>query len=303
MAEKGFPSSWYILYFVITLAWIYLAYILYRKLYGKCKNGQCESETDYPTMRSSLNKRLTVDPYDPRILVESEPAKVRFLTKEETREFILEDTDNYAASLTPPDLCARHVGTVPEYIEKSADETMDFSIFQKNTLLSALSEADQFFSTTMCGFGINRQKILDLGWTFALTKGKIYENGLPHTRAELIFLTPEILRKPLKDLVGTLIHEKIHVYQRTYYADVNSFLLQDGFKVAFSRLQVPRVRANPDTDGMIYLNPDKQIYAALYNSDCPSSISDVTVLPEPGNHNEHPYEWMAYQIAQKYEQK
>lgn len=294
MAQKGMLLLWYVLFFVITLVWIYIAYILYNKLQYKCVGDKCETQIDYPLEK----KEYTVDPYDPRVLVESEPTKVRFLTKDETREFILEDTDNYASSLTPSDLCARKVGTNPEYIEKSAKEAMNFTILQKSSLLTALKEANQFFHKTLCGFGIDRKKILDLGWNFALTRGKVYENGLPHTRAELIFLTPDVIRSPT--LVSTLIHEKIHVYQRTYYADVNSFLIKDGFKPAFSRLQVPRVRANPDTDGMIYLNPDKQMYAAIYNSDCPSSIQDVTVLPEPGDHNEHPYEWMAYQIASKY---
>jgi hypothetical protein len=294
MAQKGMLVLWYILFIVITIAWIYLAYILYQKLQYKCVGNQCETQVDYPVEK----KEYTTDPYDPRVLIESESTKVRFLTKSETREFILEDTDNYGSSLTSADLCARKVGTAPEYIEKSAAEAMNFSLLQKSTLITALKEADQFFRTTLCGFGIDRKKILDLGWSFALTKGKVYENGLPHTRAELIFLTPDVIRT--SSLVSTLIHEKIHVYQRTYYSDVNSFLIKDGFKPAFSRLQVPRVRANPDTDGMIYINPDQQMYAAVYNSDCPSSIQDVTILPEPGDHNEHPYEWMAYQIASKY---
>lgn len=293
---KTIPILWVFFYIVITLVWIYIAYRLYHSLQSKCIGGDCEKQTDF----TIANKHLTVDPYDPRILVETAPATVRFLTKEETRTFILEDTDNYGSSLTPADLCARGVGTAPEYIEKAAAEATQFSVLQKNHLLSALKEADQFFSTTMCGFGIDRKKMMELPWTFALTKGKVYENGLPHTRAEIIFLTPAILKESHSALVRILIHEKIHVYQRTHYADVNSFLVKDGFKPAFSRLQVPRARANPDTDGMIYLNPDKQIYAAIYNSDCPSSIQDVKILPEGGDSNEHPYEWMAYSIAAKY---
>jgi hypothetical protein len=58
-------------------------------------------------------------------------------------------------------------------------------------------------------------------------------------------------------------------------------------------------RANPDLNNNIYQNNKNEIMQCYYNSNTPNSIQDVTCLNN-NSINEHPYELLAYNIANKY---
>jgi len=284
-----------IIFILITVLYIYLAYYLYQKMHNQCVN--CETEVDYEEDDTQYVK----DPYDPRGKIEVPGIKLRYLTKKQTGQFLIRDVDQYAASLTSSDLCARKVGSTSEYIRQSYVSARSFNMSQRNLIKRAIDEAHKFFCSSL-GFGIDSEKMRVLPWTVALTDGN-YEDGLPHTRADIIFLTPKILRSTFESLVGILIHEQVHIYQRTYSDDIHSYLSAQGYKVAFPRSQVARARANPDTDGMIYLDVNQEIHASIYTSDCPKRIQDIVTVPENNEAQEHPYETIAYSVASMYNGK
>jgi hypothetical protein len=220
-------------------------------------------------------------------------SNIQFMTKQQTNAFLYNDPDGYIANLSPTDLYARNTNSTNNYRLSVATSALDFSDELKNKLLIASNKADELLKTLTLG-SINCSNIVSLPWIFALTKGKSYESGLPHTRSNIIFLSTII---DSNKLVNTLIHEKIHIYQRAYPEEISNYLESKGYTKYKSSIGIPRVRANPDLDGWIYYNPiNKKPMIAFYSSDKPSSISDI-VLTDPSF--EHPYELMAYTIAEK----
>jgi 4-hydroxyphenylpyruvate dioxygenase-like putative hemolysin len=144
---------------------------------------------------------------------------------------------------------------------------------------------------------MNNRAIAAIPWKFALV-GATYEAGLPHTRADIIFIEPEVINSP--KLLSTLIHEKVHVYQRQNPEAMEKWLTAHGYRRIATResRQLAGLRANPDVDQWIYEDPRTgQEMAAYYTRQRPSSISEVS-LTHPSF--EHPYEYMAYEIAEKW---
>ena len=221
---------------------------------------------------------------------------VLFLTKQETSHFLLRDEDGYNASLSAPDLYARKMKSHEEYRIYSAFHVVDFTEEQKQILEKAVEKAHLFFQQTILPF-IDKQRMGAMLWKIALTKNNTYEDGLPHTRADIIFLTPKIIALPEAQLVKTLIHERVHIYQRVHQDVFQQVLQQQGYKVWRERKGYPLIRSNPDLDRYIYQTPTGEIMVTVYTSAEPHHIQDTM---QPNDLKEHPYEEIAYTIANKY---
>ena len=130
-------------------------------------------------------------------------------------------------------------------------------------------------------------------WKFALI-GDIYEEGFPHTRTDIIFLSPKIFNYNDTDLITVLIHESIHIYQRYNKTEMNKYLNNKGYKVSRRRDSEVFIRANPDLDEYIYKDKKGDELLYLYKSSMPNGINDI--IP---NKNEHPFETMAYEISEQ----
>ena len=215
-----------------------------------------------------------------------------FMSKEKTQQFLKEDSDGYLQSMSQVDLRARRVFSISEYIVRSIQDAMDFIPYYKHKLNQAVGLADQFFSAYR-NFYID-PSIQTIPWKFMLTSG-YYEQGLPHTREDSIFITPSTLQEPLSSLVITLIHEKIHIYQRLYKKEFQQKLLQMNYKIIGLRSTVPLLRANPDLDEYVYKDQRDTPMVCYYTSDHPYSIQDVK-----GSKYEHPNEEIAYTLSHHY---
>lgn len=204
-----------------------------------------------------------------------------YLTQEETINFIRNDTDKYISSLSPFDLEARDVRSPQEYMNKIINDCYNFTDSQKKKLENYSKIARNFFDNNYV-------------WKFALI-GDVYEEGFPHTRTDIIFISPKILNYNETDLITILIHESIHIYQRYNKTEMNKYLKDKGYSVSRRRDSEPFIRANPDLDEYIYKdkNGDELLY--LYKSSMPNGINDI--IP---NKNEHPFETMAYEISEQY---
>lgn len=226
------------------------------------------------------------------------PSEVRFLTQKETAAFLAGDVDGYMSMLSPIDLYARGASLVSEYAQRSAEAARGFSGKQEARVREAASLADAFFRDRGCS-ELDRERLLELPWVVALTAGTQYEEGLAHTRANVIFLSEETLRThpSAATLAQTLAHEKIHLYQRMYPEETAQTLNKLGYQRWKMRLGEPRVRANPDLDPYIYIDPrTREPMMARYTSDQPSGIQDVELTNVAF---EHPLELMAYEIASR----
>jgi len=232
---------------------------------------------------------------------------VIFLSHIESSAFLLKDNDSYVKNMSHVDLYARKVRLHTEYIQNISDITMTFSQIEKEKLLTCAKLADEFYKQNNLNDLeyyklLNRQHIANIPWKFALTQrkdGKDYEDGLPHTREDIIFLSKEVLHYNNIDLTNTLIHEKLHIYQR-YNKDLMQTIIKHMNYAILDINMLDKndrelIRCNPDLDGNIYYdNKSNKIMTCKYNSKTPRNISDVEISNFA---IEHPYEMMAYDIA------
>jgi len=208
---------------------------------------------------------------------------ITFLTKEETQDFIRKDNDGYINNLSIYDLRARNVTTNNEYLMVALNSCLDFNETQKEKLKVCSMEALKYFNN-------------NYNWTFALTNNT-YEEGFPHTRSNIIFLSPIIINYNNSELIKTLIHESIHIYQRFNKDKINNYLLINGYTISRKRDKNLLMRANPDLDDFIYKDENGKELVAYYNSEYPKGISDIHLTVSS---QEHPYEKMAYEYADIY---
>lgn len=208
------------------------------------------------------------------------------MNKYEVKDFILKDEDKYINNLSIYDLRARKVKTCIEYLFKAGNSTLDFTKEQKEKLINCANEARLYFNNNM-------------DWIFALINNN-YEEGFPHTRGNIIFLSETIINYSNIELIKTLIHESIHIYQRYNKEEIKKYLNENKFTISRLRDNVSLIRANPDLDEYIYKDKNGIEMIANYKSEFPTGISDITL---PSLSNEHPYEYMAYTIAEEYSRK
>ena len=222
------------------------------------------------------------------------PKTVTFMTSYDTAKFLREDPDYFVHNLSPTDLYARNAITHEEYLHRISAASLDFEPDQMQRFSKACQAADEFFLGQTKQDMFHPEDMAKIPWVLAMTEGQKYEEGLPHTRANIIFVASDI-DETHDALTRTMIHEKMHIYQRMYPERMTQWMEKHGYGRWKQRLGEPRIRANPDLDPWIYIDPQtRQPMAAYYVSDKPSSIRNV-YLSDVGF--EHPYERMAYMVA------
>jgi hypothetical protein len=132
------------------------------------------------------------------------------------------------------------------------------------------------------------------------------ERDFPHTFGDVIMISAYLLQsESTHKLITTLIHEKIHVYQRMYPLETNVLVQKVwGYKMFGLRNHFKLARNNPDLNGIVYGTNGAVLQ--MYNSSTPSSISDSDIkmvvmnpykIVRSSEQHEHPYERMAYQLS------
>lgn len=235
------------------------------------------------------------------IIYPTDNTHITFMKASETADFIMSDPDTYTFNMSPLDLYARKAASYQEYEEASAKAARSFNSTEIFIITKAAKHADSIIEDIkLDGCPTFAENLKKIPWIFAKTEGNTYEDGLSHTRLNVIFLSTNTLVGLLGDeqeLVKTLIHEKIHIQQRLHPVETQALLKERGYIQWKERYGVPRIRANPDLDPWIYIDPNtKKEMAAYYTSDTPSSISDIVLSSV---NYEHPYEAIAYEVTQK----
>lgn len=317
------------IYLFFKLYFIFLiTYILFRYLYwsppsttNDILNPNPNSQSPSPSFPHSLPVTETFE--------SGGNPSLQFIDADTTAKFLLHDDDKYVQGMSKSDLEARKVVCQEAYRLQAYYAAQTFNDEQKALLTKATQEADRFFASyngqvTARGYGgiptaigiigyFDAERARQLPWKLMFV-GNNYEDGLPHTRGEYIFISPAVLSQSYIDLVETLIHEKIHIYQRRYlrektylsYEKIDVYLTEYMVsKLGFTKVKkrseaVCDIRANPDVDEWIYRSPKtNQDMFLCYRSSRPTSIGDTI-----GDvHNEHPFEWIAYEISKRYKER
>jgi hypothetical protein len=240
---------------------------------------------------------------------------LNYMSYEETALFLERDEDRYVANLSPLDLYARKVSSKEEYINIIKGEATHFNKGDKLILDKCTKKADELLrninintisSESNMDYSkyLNYKDIANIKWVLAITRndnGGKYEDGLPHTRKHIIFLSQDFLNYSEDEIIKLLIHEKIHIYQRHNEALFKTIIYNMGYteisldnEISHDKLKY--VRSNPDVNNNIYKNVHTgKLMICLYSSDKPKNINDIIIQ----NYSmEHPYEKIAYEISE-----
>jgi len=266
---------------------------------------------------------------------------VTFMSPEDTAAFIVEDADGYAAGLTDLDLIARQSANAKNYKDRAAQAATSASLTpaQRDAVIQAALRADAFFKSCI-NDPFDGRIVAAIPWVFAFTSDTSYEGGLPHTRANIIFLSTDILgSSSAESLAGTLAHEKVHIYQRQNPEAMSEWMgnkFYEPFSKVKERPNTSDVRSNPDVNDWFYAKckepspismPDStaeshelrprqawildncEAMGAYYDGEAedpegnmvPSNPEKITdVRKGTDGPNEHPYEAMAYEVAGRF---
>jgi hypothetical protein len=280
----------------------------------------------------------------------AEATHIYFMTYKETANFFAKDRDRYVRNLSDLDLHARGVKTHVEYMNNIEDTAISFTDDEKELLERCAKDADKYlrnerFKEVDYGKHLNGNDIADIKWIFANTYTnyhldtiKEYEQGLPHTRENVILLSKNVLKNDALNLTNTLLHEKIHIYQRYNPKIFDTIIKEMGLKELDRKhfKQAKYIRSNPDTNNKLYYYPTVKngnggngssildIITGYDNSDDDAVAAVDAAVPKydidkvmvclyrndkPNSINdviqrnytaEHPYEKIAYEIAENF---
>jgi len=220
---------------------------------------------------------------------------VYFLDKNQLLNVLIENKDNYYNRFDKYDLFARKINSIQEYLNKISSSPVNLSESQKEKIKKSIEFANKRLKEISFP-GFDGVKCSKLVWKIGAIDGKEYENGLPHTRDDIIILPIlKINNKNIIELAQLLVHEKVHIYQKIYKDDISQYLENNNIKFLKKRNQNDMIRSNPDLDDNIYYDKNK-VYLAKYNSTEPTSIEDVTYNHNGTQKSEHPFEKMAIEI-------
>jgi hypothetical protein len=222
-----------------------------------------------------------------------------YMTADELSKYLINDDDDYYKNFSDLDLKVRKVKNVDDYHNNIRKSCIDIDESSMIILNNCINKANNKLRDYKCT-GFDGNKCAKLEWNIGLIKDKLYEEGYPHTRNNIIII-PSYLLNSKNQLINTLIHEKIHVYQKTYPEDIEKYLEANGFtkyklRNEYSGMANTNTRSNPDMDQWIYKNKNGEIMSTEYN-DNPNSLMDVKTIPINNTKYEHPFEFMAYDIT------
>jgi hypothetical protein len=217
-----------------------------------------------------------------------------YLNKDELYEYLIKDNDNYFKNFSTTDMKVRNVNNIEEYYQKIRESCYNIDKDSESFLNKCITIANSKLNNYKC-IGFDGAKCANIQWNIGIIKDNLYEEGYPHTRYNVIIIPLKSLNN-MNSLINTLIHEKIHVYQKMYPKDIEQYLQANGYTKYKMRNTFNNTRSNPDMDEWIYKNKDNQIMIAEYNENA-SSIMDVNIKPNNSSKYEHPFEYMAYDIT------
>lgn len=197
------------------------------------------------------------------------PVQISFLNKSEAFEKIL--NANYFEKFNDLDFKLRNCENLRECHELYKRNLANFTLRERGILKSL---------TRILNNELEKRNLLSLRiipWVFAKTLS--IEAGMPHTHQDTIFLPQSFFSNNENEFVKlrTLLHEKLHIYQRKYPQKTKDYYNTLGFTQISPPKQLnSRKRINPDLDHFDY-NFQGITFYTEYKTDA-KSIKDVNIV-------------------------
>lgn len=209
---------------------------------------------------------------------------IYYLEKYKLEKLLKSDFDNFYDTISECNLQLRNINNKYHFINNIGCNIYYPSKYEKKIINNAIIKAhNKLKNINYIGFDYNKFK--KYPWIIGISIGDNYEFGYPHTRGNIIILNYNNIYN--NDLYKTLIHERIHIYQKTFPDDIKYFLKYFNFKI--ERKKEFDDLHNPDTDNLIY-SSNNIIY------ECKIKNNKLCYTNESSEY-EHPYEFMSYKIT------
>lgn len=216
---------------------------------------------------------------------------ITFLDKDETFEKV-KNNDVFKNTLYQKHYRVRNVNNWNEYMNLVKNSFSNFNKAEKEKLIKCARRADRKLLLIKIN-GFDGLKASKIPWYFGMMVNYKYEEGLPHTIGNTIIISKQTVNNLNSyNLINTLIHEKVHIYQKMYPEDISLYLAENGFEKVRKIEEKDDVRVNPDvcTDNYIYFNRNEnRYYSGIKNRDRINSSQNT--MEEI--FYEHPFENMA----------
>ena len=227
---------------------------------------------------------------------------VTFLDRSELVSLLTEDADHYYDTFNKTDLKLRKSNTIDEYKKTIVGSCCEGEEENKEKIINCIEKVNKRLETKRNENidGVSLDKWLDTPWKIGFVCDKKYENGLPHTRGNVIVLNNKhVLQRNIPELCRLLIHEKTHVYQKMYKSDFTQALKND-YEISERKDENDNIPANPDVDEYIYRKKgDGTVLKPEYKRN-PKQFRDI-LYPNNDHTLEHPNETVAYSVEKLYE--
>ena len=245
---------------------------------------------------------------------------IHFLSADETRDLISSNADGYFERFTQNDLRARtkqsassmgrYVVTLEQYIQ--GFNCSDFTESNKDLIDDCIAKIETIVVKDPYVDWVDSDKFHSIPWKIGLIEDDSYEYGMPHTRVDTILINKRSLIKPIlfenaqrcrndrKDFMNTLIHEKLHVYQKLYPEDFKKYLDHHGF-VKYARYGNGDLASNPDTDEYVYMKKsglEKVVYCGKYAKGDKIGVKSIVYQPINDPKYDHPRELAVYNLLE-----
>ncbi len=187
-----------------------------------------------------------------------------------SREYFNNIVDNaqYFNRMNQIDLNVRDSININSYKKLYKDGYKEFTDIEKNILKSVTNRLNELLKD-------DYKNIYSIPWKFAKLDYNL-ENGYPHTHGDIIVVSMKFFDLDKNIMAGTLLHEKIHVYQRQFPLYTERLISLWNFKLIDRLENYNEARNNPDINNFVYAYKDKP-FLQIYNSANSTNISDSAV--------------------------
>jgi hypothetical protein len=183
---------------------------------------------------------------------------IKYLTFNEFAS--ITNSSDYFNNMNSYDLQVRKSNNKNEYLKKYQLGYQTFTMEQKNILLNIVNIIEKKI--------IKYNNFKNIKWIFVKINTNL-ENSYPHTIGNVIMLSNTFFDSSISSQINTIIHEKIHIYQRMYPEYINILYKKWGFDKV--DVNINYNRNNPDIK--YYYSYNNNLLIQLYTNN-PSDLHD-----------------------------
>jgi hypothetical protein len=195
---------------------------------------------------------------------------IKYLTVDEFMS--ITNSSEYFNNMNSYDLQVRKSNNKNEYFKKYQLGYQTFTMEQKNILLNIVNIVEN---------KINKyNNFKNIKWVFVKIDTNL-ENSFPHTIENVIVLSNNFFYSSTSRQINTIIHEKVHIYQRMYPEYIDILYKNWGFDKV--EVDIDYNRNNPDIK--YYYSYNNNLLIQLYTNNPRELYDSNTYLIDLENNN------------------